>query len=917
MEATTEAATPPDDMLANVEVAAQFLTSLFDERDQVLFRPIETWTEAGCKKSRVDYRNTCYRVAKPQLLKVTMLQLLRLADKDRLNLFFGVCPRVGNKGRFDLAWQIRTVRALWTDIDHVTIDQARERIAKSALPEPSIIVHSGNGVHLYWLLEQPYLIDDAGDPPAVLTEWVEGPGGRKKPRKYIVQDAERVYLDGRRHMSRLSPKAQRLQDILAGVAQACGGDHTTDLSRLLRLPGTLNRKDERSGREPTPTALVTCDSTRRYSLAVFEALATPAQETQRATKIAAMPLPRPRKASTSKADKLAELIAASAIAEAGGRSEADFAVCCYAVRNGVEKEEVWRQVESVGKFAEQGRRYFDVTWENADYEARAQVFEKLQKRAAPKGNQVAVAGDASSADADSDEMPNGDDAGGSGRPTIVVDTATMPVADTLCQVTDKLLAAGNCFSRTEQLVVINDQRISPVLSSPELAGLLNQHVEFYFVDEEAGEYKPFPPAYANTWLNHYVERARLPIIKLFTHNPVFTSDWRLISSGYDASSGIYYAGPVVEARSGTEHIDTLLRDFCFKSPADRTNYLSILLTAMLMPQFIGSKPAVLFNGNQPELGKSILAQIIAILRDGETSETASYNPNDEEFEKRLGAIVRRGVTTIIVDNAKSRGRNPRIESACLERSITDPILSFRLLGQSASIRAENSHIFCITANTPDVSPDLIKRSVTVNLYHEGDPTQRSFGIADPEGYASDHRNELLGELIGMVERWKAGGMPMATTGSRFNKRGWGNTVGGILEFNGEPDFLGNAAEAARDLDDTRRDFAELVAILADHPQGIWTAAELSELAGKHTLLGEQLGEGSARSRSTRMGILAGRYVAEAFPISGGREATFHKADARNGVNYSVYITEAAERWDAPRNVCGTLEPTDVPHLNHR
>jgi hypothetical protein len=917
MEATTEAATLPDDGLANVEIAAQFLTSLFDERDQVLFRPIETWTEAGRKKSRVDYRNTCYRVAKPELLKVTTLQLLRLADKDRLNLFFGVCPRVGNKGRFDLAWQIRTVRALWTDIDHVTIDQARERIAKSALPEPSVIVHSGNGVHLYWLLDQPYLIDDAGDPPAVLTEWVEAPGGRKKPRKYIVQDGERVYLDSRRHMARLSSKAQRLQDILAGVAQACGGDHTTDLSRLLRLPGTLNRKDERSGREPTATALVTCDSTRRYSLAVFEALATPAQETQRAIKIAAMPLPRPRKASTAKADKLAELIAASAIAEAGGRSEADFAVCCYAVRNGVEKEEVWRQVESVGKFAEQGRRYFDVTWENAEYEARAQVFEKLQKRAAPKGNQVAVAGDASSADADSDGMPDGDDAGGSGRPTIVVDSATMPVADTLCQVTDKLLAAGNCFNRTEQLVVINDQRISPVLSSPELAGLLNQHVEFYFVDEEAGEYKPFPPAYANTWLNHYVERARLPIIKLFTHNPVFTSDWRLISSGYDAPSGIYYAGPVVEARSGTEHIDTLLRDFCFKSPADRTNYLSILLTAMLMPQFIGSKPAVLFNGNQPELGKSILAQIIAILRDGETAETASYNPNDEEFEKRLGAIVRRGVTTIIIDNAKSRGRNPRIESACLERSITDPILSFRLLGQSASIRAENSHIFCITANTPDVSPDLIKRSVTVNLYHEGDPTQRLFGIADPEGYASDHRIELLGELIGMVERWKAGGMPMATTGSRFNKRGWGNTVGGILEFNGEPDFLGNAAEAARDLDDTRRDFAELVAILADHPQGIWTAAELSELASKHTLLGEQLGEGSARSRSTRMGILAGRYVAEAFPISGGREATFHKADARNGVNYSVYITEAAERWDAPRNVCGTLESTDVPHLNHR
>jgi hypothetical protein len=199
----------------------------------------------------------------------------------------------------------------------------------------------------------------------------------------------------------------------------------------------------------------------------------------------------------------------------------------------------------------------------------------------------------------------------------------------------------------------------------------------------------------------------------------------------------------------------------------------MLLTTLLVPRFIGSKPAVLFNGNQPELGKSILAQILAILRDGHPVETASYNPNDEEFEKRLGSIVRRGATTIIIDNAKGRAREPRIESACLERSITDPILSYRLLGFSQDIRAENSHIFCITANSANVSRDLVTRSVVVNLHHEGNPERRSFSIADPEGYAQEHR-ELLGELIGMVERGKSG-PPLAGIDSRFNKRGWGKS----------------------------------------------------------------------------------------------------------------------------------------------
>jgi DNA recombination protein RmuC len=121
------------------------------------------------------------------------------------------------------------------------------------------------------------------------------------------------------------------------------------------------------------------------------------------------------------------------------------------------------------------------------------------------------------------------------------------------------------------------------LSAPELAGLLNHYVEFYFIDEESGEYKPFPPLYSNTWLNHPGERARLPAIKLFCRNPVYADDWRLVAPGYDAPSGIYYAGPPVQRRNGTEHLDRLLQDFCFKSVADRTNYLGMLLTTLLVP----------------------------------------------------------------------------------------------------------------------------------------------------------------------------------------------------------------------------------------------------------------------------------------------------------------------------------------------
>ena len=475
------------------------------------------------------------------------------------------------------------------------------------------------------------------------------------------------------------------------------------------------------------------------------------------------------------------------------------------------------------------------------------------------------------------------------RREVVIDPKEGTVADTMREITDVLIQAGDCFRRADQVVRVAGAAIRPVLGPAELGGLLNRHAEVVFPQEESRECRPLPVNYAQTWLNHPDEIARLPPITLFTLNPVFTLDWSLADAGYDAESGIYHAGPAVEPRPDTEHLDRLLADFCFRTPGDRTNYVGMLLTALLMPRFIGSKPAVLFNGNQPGLGKTILAQMIAILRDGQPTPTASFNPNDEEFEKRLGALVRRGATTLIIDNAKKTGRCPRIESACLERSLTDAVLSFRLLGQSSEIRAENSHIVCLTANTPDVGPDIVSRSVVVELFHEGNPKRRSFAIADPEGYAEAHRHALLGELIGLVERWKAAGSPEAAVHSRFNKKGWGRIVGGILAHAGLPDFLANADQAAHDLDDGRREFAQLVALLADQSRQEWTGSELAELAVRHRLFRAELEEASPHARATRMGLLAGRFVDESFALADGCIALFRRTEDRKGKIYHVEL----------------------------
>ena len=271
--------------------AITLLTTLFDPSDLVLFRPVETWTENGRKRSRVDFGNVCYRPAKLTNLEQTLTRLQVASETERTNLFFGVCPRIGDKGRFDLAWQIRIVRSLWADLDNCSVDQAIERSSSQSIPKPTAIVNSGNGVHLYWLLDQPFLIDDAGDPPPVESEWIVGADGRKKSRRYILDGNDRIYLDRRHHLTKTSPKALLAQDLLAGIAGAIGGDHTTDLTRLLRLPGTLNRKGQRNGHEPVAAELVECDPSRKYSIEVFQRFANSSEATRRQRQIAAMPSP--------------------------------------------------------------------------------------------------------------------------------------------------------------------------------------------------------------------------------------------------------------------------------------------------------------------------------------------------------------------------------------------------------------------------------------------------------------------------------------------------------------------------------------------------------------------------------------------------------------------------------------------------
>ena len=150
------------------------------------------------------------------------------AQKDGRAVFFGVLPRA-TRGDGTAASAAPGMVA-WCDVDFKDVKEpeARRRIAAFPLV-PSVVVHSGRGLHLYWLMKEP-------TDPATLRE--------------------------------ISKRA----------AHALGGDRCFDAARILRMPGTRNVKacwvDDAYRFEPSAPVVTIeyADAAMRYNPDDFDVL---------------------------------------------------------------------------------------------------------------------------------------------------------------------------------------------------------------------------------------------------------------------------------------------------------------------------------------------------------------------------------------------------------------------------------------------------------------------------------------------------------------------------------------------------------------------------------------------------------------------------------------------------------------------
>lgn len=145
----------------------------------------------------------------------------RLHNQGAEGIYLRACtlkatPPEGGRGGDDLSFYLP---GLWADIDMAgpghkskgtlppTVEEAMRIVEVSGLPAPSHWIHSGGGLYPWWLLKDPHLIDDLEDVRSLSAGWQQA----------LLRGAQKI-----------------------GYAYGSG---VGDLSRVLRIPGTVNRKE--------------------------------------------------------------------------------------------------------------------------------------------------------------------------------------------------------------------------------------------------------------------------------------------------------------------------------------------------------------------------------------------------------------------------------------------------------------------------------------------------------------------------------------------------------------------------------------------------------------------------------------------------------------------------------------------------
>lgn len=167
----------------------------------------------------------------------------------------------------------------------------------------------------------------------------------------------------------------------------------------------------------------------------------------------------------------------------------------------------------------------------------------------------------------------------------------------------------------------------------------------------------------------------------------------------------------------------------------------------------------------------------------------------EELHKKVTSILAGTTSPVVVFDNLAEGTS--IRSEVIAGLVTKHEWSDRMLGQSRSIEATNDRLWIATGNGLTVGGDMASRTILVRLDPRMEkPQLRQFTMGQFSDWILEpaNRADLLYHLLILVQAWREAGAPTDTSYTMRNFTRWAQVMGGLLGFHGFTGFLDNVDE---------------------------------------------------------------------------------------------------------------------------
>jgi hypothetical protein len=281
-----------------------------------------------------------------------------------------------------------------------------------------------------------------------------------------------------------------------------------------------------------------------------------------------------------------------------------------------------------------------------------------------------------------------------------------------------------------------------------------------------------------------------------------------------------------ELRAAVSAVTDVISDFPFTSAADFANTVALMLTPVVRAAIDGQVPMALVDKPKRGTGATLLVLVIEGIATGKATELTTAPRDDDEWRKKITALLLDGRTILFFDNVEHVLTSPSLAAA-----LSGPQWSDRRLGCSETLSVPQRATWIATGNNLKVGGDIGRRCFWIRLDAEtARPWQRQgFKHKNLLPHVLSRRGELLAALLTMARAWYEAGRPTTALPTIGGFDAWTETVGGILAFVGITDFLGNLNNLY-DLVDEEEVFWEhfLVAWHTAYGERAMTVAEIAK-----------------------------------------------------------------------------------------